>query len=175
MSYRRGGRHGQILAFDRHNGCPPQHMHATLLERHLSHLRFDLVFTVVRNPFSRIVSEYRWRRGFMQDFPFATANDFVRHVSDRIESRANLFDNHVRPQHEFLWRDCMVFRLEDGLHNAFDAVGAHLGIPVALSAERHMGSRSLEESDRLDDASRDLIRTCYRRDFETFGYPLDAP
>ena len=39
MSYRRGGYYGPILGFDRDNGCPPQHMHAPLLEKHMSHLR----------------------------------------------------------------------------------------------------------------------------------------
>ena len=41
--------------------CSPQHMHAELLLGILRVDRFDCVFSIVRDPVERMLSEYRWR------------------------------------------------------------------------------------------------------------------
>ena len=70
MSYRRGGRYGELTEFDIANGCSPQHMHAKLLEKNFDAAKFDYVFGIVRSPLDRLVSEYNFRRSNFKNFNF---------------------------------------------------------------------------------------------------------
>ena len=93
------------------NRCSPQHMHASLLEEILNMNSFDYIFTVVRNPVDRIISEYKW----------SIRHDSAQYGFDRWyeEARKNFhsnnfyFDNHMRPMNEFITKECEVFRFED--------------------------------------------------------------
>ena len=42
--------------------CSPQHLHAEVLQSLLRLDAFDYTFMTIRNPVSRIVSEYKWRQ-----------------------------------------------------------------------------------------------------------------
>jgi hypothetical protein len=53
-----GGRADTIL---RHMKCSFQHFHAALLTQIINPNSFDAVFTILRDPMTRLQSEYRWR------------------------------------------------------------------------------------------------------------------
>ena len=43
--------------------CPTQHFHLEMLEPILNLSNFSQVFAIIRNPFSRLASEFRFLRG----------------------------------------------------------------------------------------------------------------
>lgn len=170
MSYRRGGKFGPVIAFDRQNKCSPQHMHADLLEKHFHHRRFAETFCVVRHPLDRFISEFKFRFD-THDIAKAGLNGFAEQVLAEYPDNPFLLDNHIRPQTEFIWRECKVFKLEDGLDKMFAQLSATLAEPLLPSGKRFMLSKHIE-TEPLSARNRDRIIEFYRQDFETFGYEL---
>lgn len=93
------------------NRCSLQHMHASLLEAVLDINSFDYIFTIVRNPVHRIISEYKWR---ILDDSAQKGFDMWYEKTRKSFNCYNFFrDNHIRPMNEFITRNCEVFRFED--------------------------------------------------------------
>jgi len=89
-----------------------QHLHAEALSKLFYFDRFDSIFTIVRNPFSRFKSEYYWQRS--QLITNLGVDDWVRDTLARYENDNHIYDNHIRPQVDFI-PDCQgleVFKLE---------------------------------------------------------------
>ncbi|MFD1740188.1 sulfotransferase family 2 domain-containing protein [Cypionkella sinensis] len=170
MSYRRGGKFGPLLPFDRENKCSPQHMHAELLEKHFHHRSFAQTFCVVRNPLERFISEFKFRCE-THDIAKAGLNAFAEQVLAQYPDNPFLLDNHIRPQTEFIWRDCKVFKLEDGLDKMFAQLAATLGIALQPDSKRFMLSKKAA-IEPLTAVNRARLIAFYQQDFETFGYAL---
>lgn len=157
--------------------CSPQHMHASMLAGLFRLEQFDAVFMTVRDPIARFRSEYAMRATSL--VPSAEA---VEQWADRAFADYNrdsfLFDNHLRPQVEFLLPGAHVYRLEDGLERAVADMSRRLGIDVTTEVPRAMDraresgipSSKVELSPRL--IAR--LRAMYHQDFVAFGYPEPA-
>ena len=158
-------------------GCSPQHLHAEALQKTFDVSSFDLVFTVVRDPVDRAVSEFNMRR------PAEAGEDsgdeqFRRWFSwcrKSIGRRPWALDNHIRPQVDFMVPDCRVFRFEDGLDMVLRFALATIEKPHAVRPpcpevphllKSHGG---LSRSD-LGEESLDSIFHVYREDYAHFGY-----
>jgi hypothetical protein len=91
-----------------------QHLHAEPLELLLNLDEFDSIFTVVRNPFSRLKSEYYWQRS--QNITNIGVDEWIVGTFERYPKNRYLYDNHIRPQVEFLpdHEKLQVFKLEEG-------------------------------------------------------------
>lgn len=136
----------------------------------------DAVFALVRDPVARIASEHRWqrqgRRGTvlghaLARLPFAL---WLRVMLAVAEKNPHAFDNHLRPQGDFIPDGAAVFRLEDGLEKALawlaetaDAVPAPVSIPHAI-ATRAATSVGPAETAR--------IARAYAGDYARFGYAM---
>lgn len=131
------------------------------------------VFAVVRDPAARMVSEYRWqrqgRRGtragrWLARLPFSL---WLRLMLAMAKVHPHAFDNHLRPQGDFIPEGAVVFRLEDGLQPVADWLGrvtgqAGLALPHALkSAARPLCLRA-------EDRAR--IARAFAADYRRFGY-----
>ena len=70
-----------------------------MLESVLKMDSFDYIFSVVRDPVARLVSEYKWRLAH----PWAADGSelWYGRVRDLFSSDPYLFDNHLRAQIEF--------------------------------------------------------------------------
>lgn len=138
----------------------------------------DVVFAVVRDPAARMASEYRWqrrgRRGtllgkLLAHLPFAI---WLRVMLATAERHRHAFDNHLRPQADFVPDHAHVFRLEEGLsaltgwltEMAGEVVS---GDPVPHAIPTGMGTEL---------AARDLalIGHVFAADYARFGYPCPA-
>lgn len=169
-------------------GCSPQHYHAELIQRRLAadgidHL--DGIFTVVRNPIDRVVSEYNFRmqnllRRAVQKGTSAprlpSLNGFIWNAVNKWREDPLTMDNHIRPQHEFPIPGCRVFHFESGLQDIVAAVmrthritpdGAGAGEPAMPHTQR-----SGSHADRTQMSLRTiaLINEVYAEDFSRFGY-----
>jgi hypothetical protein len=156
--------------------CSPQHLHGTLLQSLLRLDRFDLVFTVVRDPVARFRSEYVWRTRKRDDV--STGADAVNKwlLKSMASYRKNpyLYDNHFRPQHEFLVPGTTVLKLEDGLAEALKDLSDTHDLGLEGEPERFRDSQTNSRKSRdveVSTGTKLLLRKLYKKDFSTFGYP----
>ncbi len=103
-------------SLNQYRRCPPQHMHAEQLQAILRPSRCNYVFATVRDPLARIVSEYRMRARGHAEFPALPA--WLDQSLKRYSEDAYIFENHLRPQVQFMVPGCGVFRQEEGFGTA---------------------------------------------------------
>jgi len=178
----------------RRDGRWYEYQHLTLAEfTALSGGEFDGYrrLSVVRDPYQRVISDYRWRLALGPDNPGSIPADydsfaqFVRSIPADLDtgwreqileadrSHANLLI-HLRPQHHYLCGDegridpsVKVVRFED-LPSAFDAALEPWG--VENRGIRGPVVRDLASS--FDNETLQIVNETYRRDFEVFGYAM---
>jgi hypothetical protein len=138
----------------------------------------DAVFAVVRDPVARMVSEYRYQQserrggrlaGPLRRMGFST---WLCMMAEVYACNPYAFDNHFRPQAQFVPHGAKVFRLEDGLGQVGQWLCAQAGEagPVAMPHELRTGARAPRVEPTREDL--DLIRVWYSMDFVRFGYPV---
>lgn len=153
--------------------CTPQHLRAQDIRALLGENYFDLMITVVRNPYDRIASEYRMQTEIARQGFWKSAIDFSpwleTHLTRQMTERFHL-DNHLRPQWEFLGKGVEVFRLEDGLAPVLARMAGVLGVPAPEAPPHEL--RSKGEAVKWDMPDRIRVQTHYAKDFETFNYPI---
>jgi len=161
---------------------------------HLSQEEFSRLFkfSFVRNPWARILSEYRYRNYFQhrsfRDFvlnklPEPGWDDKYRHVMPQYDM---LHDNNGKLLVDFVGRF-------ESLQEDFDKVCEHLGIEESQLPHRNRSdkkSRDLKRKTRnwlfangenqlrsladfYDDETREAVAEYYRKDIEAFGYGFD--
>jgi hypothetical protein len=154
--------------------CNAQHMHFSAYSRVVPSGFYDYGFMVVRNPFDRIVSDYRMQRELAaaRERPVMEFSDWVESVFRRYRKDSYVFDNHIRPQAEFYSAGLEVFKLEEGLPKVFDRLASVAGITINpdVPQERSGGNFDFKITDRCAA----MIRAFYAVDFERFGYDDDT-
>lgn len=156
--------------------CPPQHYDYEIVER-LFEIAELPSFAVVRHPFERLASDYRWAMtkspmaGTGMSFDGWVAEMFARYARDPYT-----LANHIRPQHHFVGPKIRrVFRYERGLTAIFREIvralgpGLDAGAPVPLINASDGPVPIVEAAP----ACRDAIFRFYEEDFRRFGYPRD--
>ncbi len=142
-----------------------QHMHAAVYQDAVSRRFYDWSFAVVRNPFSRMASEYKMKvldaggRDSFEDFVFANFQRFEQYKYTR--------DNHIRPQREFLAKGVELFRFEDGLEAPIKAAADRLGLPMPEIPHAKKGSAGKVVT---TERALELVASFYERDFRRLGY-----
>ena len=134
----------------------------------------DAVFAVVREPAARMASEYRWqrrrRRGTRAGkalawLPFSLWLRVMLKVAAR---NPHAFDNHLRPQADFVPDGARIFRLEDGLQPVADWLRQTAGISGVARAIPHAISTGVPRDIPARDAA--LIARVFQPDYARFGY-----
>lgn len=126
-------------------------------------------FSFVRNPWSRMVSEWRWKfRGLPVTFTQFLKNKWlIRHHYNR-----KAFNQHLRPQYLSIYDEDRLLvdfvgrmeNMESGWKVVADRVGVDLSLPhINKSKHKHYTEYYTQEL-------RDLVATKYERDIELFGY-----
>ena len=151
----------------------PQHLVWADAEAQLPHAP-DIVFALVRDPVTRIASEYRWqrqkRRGTcigkaLAYLPFSLWLRVMLAVAAR---NPHAFDNHFRPQSDFIPECARVFRLEDGLDKVVQWLSESAGAPLeAIPIPKAIATRAVTKP-RAGDYAR--IAHAYGADTARFGY-----
>ncbi|MEX3016642.1 sulfotransferase family 2 domain-containing protein [Gymnodinialimonas hymeniacidonis] len=138
-----------------------QHMEARIHTRLVPDGFFDASFAVLRDPVARMVSEYRYRRDRYErqrDFPA-----WVRAAFDAYGRDQYVFDNHIRPQTEYLRPGMVLFRLEAGMDAVCDWIDAETGTPPA--SRDIWEKKSATEKVAVPDDLRDEIIKFYEADY----------
>lgn len=156
----------------------PQHLTATDLRMLFGEDFFDYSFVVVRNPFTRIVSEYRLRAALQMEGFFkgsSTFHDWLETAARQVRQNQWHLDNHIRPQWQFVSKRARLFRFEDGIDTIMRAVAEDVGLPPPTEAPHRgsTGGSALPIDWDLPEIG--LMHELYRRDFEQFGYDGTPP
>ena len=176
--------------------CNPQHYHQDLLEEYvLKNNKIDLEFTIVRNPFHRLISEMMWRipmhshrvdtEGFTKTFFDALENflisrsrdhfiieqDFKNNRQNYIERKQMLYyDNHIRPQKEFIGEDTKIFKLEE--IESINIFLKDLNIKDLLKVNSSSNKSKPLNYDGFSNGFKDEYLKIYGDDHKLFEYPL---
>lgn len=160
---------------------PPRLAHLTAEEyvRHgyLSSTEFNsyVKFSIVRNPWSRLASEYRYMYQ-----PFCSFRDFLDKYFPRPEDDdygcCQDRYRHIIPQHQFIFgKDGRTLVDEIGrfenLQDDFERIIQGLGLPdVALPHVNKSNSVNAVYTDLYDDETREIVANLYKDDIRIFGY-----
>lgn len=135
----------------------------------------DHVFALVRDPAARMMSEQRWqrhgRRGTVLGkalafLPFPLWLRLMLAVAGR---NPHAFDNHLRPQVDFIPATAAVFRLEDGLARATHWLAGIAGGPGGEAAPPHaLATTRAARACPPREAAR--IARAFAADYARFGY-----
>lgn len=128
----------------------------------------DFLFAVVREPLSRMKSQFRFQAGVSRTrrFDFATWARIMLAAHDR---DPRVYQNHIRPQSDLVRRGSEVFKLEDGFEDMIAWLDTVTG---AAAPEIKMGHllKKAHEPIAMSREDAQLIVDFYAADYERFGY-----
>ncbi|MBV7410315.1 sulfotransferase family 2 domain-containing protein [Maritimibacter sp. DP1N21-5] len=156
--------------------CVPQHFHGEMIEKLFAPDFFDYAFSVTRNPYARILSEYNYRMQHRHKpyrwFPVPSFETWLKTTLGRYRRDPYVYSNHIRPQIAFRIAGSRSFRLEDQIGNLMSELAEETGVdaPPALPH----ANRSTKRATAMTEAAAQLIQDFYAMDFETFGYSRDS-
>lgn len=116
--------------------CSPQHFHIKQLKSLFNFNKFDYIFTVMRCPFERLKSEFKMRKKSQikkcrKDNHKTALPDFNTWVGETLglyNQNPFIYDNHIRPQTEFINNKVKIFDFELGVPNILQQVFLDLDI-----------------------------------------------
>jgi hypothetical protein len=156
----------------------PQHFHGDLLEALFRWEEINLAFTICRHPFDRMKSEYYWQRN-NDVAPDSKPREWLDAVRNQYAQDPYIYDNHLRPQVEFIpvQREVLTFRLEEGgVRKALDRVNALAPASRFQQWAAQTFPARLNRSKPSPEAEADFqglrreIEDFYARDMAHFGY-----
>lgn len=151
----------------------PQHLTWADAEARLD-TRPDAVFALVRDPALRLASEQRWQRRGRRGTRLGKALAWLpfplwlRLMLEVARRNPYAFDNHLRPQADFVPEGAEVFRLEDGLAPVAAWLTGQIGqaVPPPPHQLATPGRRRAPGP-----RERALIARVFAVDYARFGYP----
>lgn len=149
-----------------------QHQFYTTLYKYKNVLDINFdnikIFTVVRNPYDRVISDLFWHRFIKKNF---TAEKVYQIIKNNYINRDDL-DNHNQPQYKFitdenleLIKNIKIFKCEE-LNKINNELNKFLGFNINIIQK----NVNKDYSRYLNKNSISLINKFYYKDFELFNY-----
>jgi hypothetical protein len=164
LDYYDGNQKTQISKIRRNS---PQHSRIAQLDQLIDLDMVDFTFALVRDPFARIVSEYKFQRKLGW-----TTLGFQAWVGSALARAADtpaVFDSHLRPASDFIDPRVATFRLEDQRGALLAALNQHVpefgDMPVS-----NVSAKQSSDDFTLDAAQRRMVFDMFSDDFARF-YP----
>jgi hypothetical protein len=156
--------------------CTPQHLTYSDINAIFGDVYFDYAFTIVRNPYRRLESEYKMQHVLARQSFFGNMEPFPAWIEASLAAaRANPWhlDNHIRPQWQFSSKHLKIFKFEEGLENIWATVAGDLGIdPPEMSSNTQLDTKAFDGQINWDTKEVNLVREFYRQDFEEFDFDI---
>lgn len=152
--------------------CSPQHFHRALLDSLFRDDTIDYSFAVVRNPFDRLLSEYRFQKVIAAEPErYPPLDAWVERCFARYRNHPYCFDNHIRPMTQFVSERDEVFRLEDGLEVVVARLAEQFPAAIAPGARMpRVNATAPSGPAPFGPETRRMIRDFYQEDFQKW-YP----
>ena len=130
-------------------------------------------FSIVRNPYDRLLSEYYWCRIPEAGFKFGkTKTEFLNYVSKVIKNKnfySNIYHEHFMPQYMFIYDSTIqvdnLFKYED-LDWTIDYLKKKLSIENDL---KNLNKSRFTKED-WNENQKEIIYNLYKNDFLLFNY-----
>ena len=161
----------------RWNISSPQHIDGENLSRLFPPGFFNFSFAVVRNPYSRLFSAFKFQM-FVENKidEKMDINEFIQNELEQAANGIGSYDNHFKSQSSLFMPKLTydIFKLENGLSEVksyldkkFFGVSVSLGIQHVNRGVKAVNPLSLSEK------SKNIVREIYKSDFEDFKYAFD--
>ena len=179
--------------------CNPQHFHKDLIDELImpTENTTDQI-TIVRNPYTRLISEFMWRQNVSQ---YVNTNGFDEQFMNALQTftidalrkykvnesqylinkkafiknkKSFVFDNHMRPQHHFITDDWNIYWFEEMYIKFWPELENKYGVK-SIGEVNVMLDSSIERPTTHYNASeefKDLFTEIYYQDCKMFGYDL---
>ncbi len=160
------------------NKTSPQHITGDALARLFPKNFFDIHFTVVRHPYERLTSAFRFQKYVEKKIKQEESiNSFVKNTLRSAAKKGNTFDNHFLPQLDFLMpgQTISFFKIEHGVARVKQfideiALTRSRGIDIGHSNKRTYPESDVDDISSLDMDSLEIVRGVYEQDFIKFTY-----
>jgi hypothetical protein len=173
-------------------GFPAQHWS---VEQSLAYLNkkideLDYVFTIVRNPYDRFMSEFNWK---LKNNSTQAPDELLRNIREFSHDKNSNFDGHLYQQNHFFKKyenKIKIFRYEDGLQSIMNQVSEDLmlvgkllvkkvdpdaqGTEPNLKNHEDMRVKNLLKDDFFTNEMCEQIRYTFLEDFEILNYNMAA-
>ena len=152
---------------------PPAHYDIALVE---NLFRLDAIysFAMVRNPYDRILSDYKWAKTKTNDKQFfqkMSFEEFCVHCFKEYSNNSGYLANHITPQNQFVSKNVnKVFKLERGLEVAIEKVFTDIGVRLSKKLVLKKINATKDEAIQVNQKTKDAIYEFYEEDFKMFGY-----
>ena len=159
-------------------GKSAQHLeYKTIMENkdilNLDTCSFSKIITIVRNPYTRIISELFWNKSINNDMNANDVFNVLLNILNKYKDNNNIYDNHIRPQYQFIIdnngkinKDIIILRNEK-----LNEMMHHIGY-TDFNEKAHVGSTNINYFKYLNRKSIHLINKFYKNDFLCFGYKI---
>lgn len=170
-----------IAPLQLHNPIPtnwlrvtPQHLRMTDIEAMFGDDYFDFSFSIVRDPYKRIESEFKMRTSRSTDVIAKTDRfqPWLDRVLNRTETDPLFLDGHLIPQWRFLNDNCTIYRFEDGIDKIIKDVAEKAGLPLPDKIPHKRNSSKFQVEIEWSMASTIAVNQKYRADFKNLGYEM---
>jgi hypothetical protein len=162
-------------------GCSPQHFHRELLLKNVDTNCFDAIFTVIRDPVSRLISEYNFRMHVRnkREQPLIPISAWIRRTFANYKANPFVNDNHIRPQNEYILPECRIYRYEQGLENIIAGLMVDTNLEenncrLGKIGRMQMSGNYIGKNNELTISDLIAIRRFYRDDYDKLGYPING-
>jgi hypothetical protein len=168
-------KHGDYLSNDPNiklNG-PAQHFTASQAKQYVEQYGDCYTFTIVRNPWDKMVSEFQWQKQILR------RNVTLKRVIQEAEvdqSKRRDANPHYMPQWMFVYDDDNnklvddVFFIED-MQSVQDMLNSKFDLGVTLTKSN--STKRNHYSDYYTDDLRDKVQAMYSKDIELFNYSYE--
>ena len=137
--------------------------------------KFELYFKFgfVRNPWDRILSEYKYALRIYSKFRISNLRGFIKKYWGN-SRRHSTIKQHIRPQYEFLYNtdgNCMVDFIGrfENLQEDFNVVCDKIGI-ARMELPHKNKSKHKHYTEYYDEETKQIVAEKYAKDIEMFGY-----
>lgn len=154
--------------------CNPQHFQASLLQNICSTNEVQNSVAIVRHPILRIVSEHLYRNNLRRNSskPEYSFSRDIQHYFRNYKYNNYIYDNHIRPQLEFIFPETKVFKIETQYAEAIRFCTKKLN-PDLLDTTSEGVKKNQSPSKNLTLTGKDLLmaQEFYGYDYELLNYP----
>lgn len=147
----------------------PQHYHGEIIKNIFEISKFNKIFTIVRNPFNRLKSEFYWQLN-NEISTNKSPEDWFNNVLEKYNQNNYIYDNHIRPQNEFILEKIHIFKLEEGLKKVYEYIFDQRFLFIKEPKLKNMKYDHLIEGQFLKIKSK--VEDFYSKDYELLKYKI---